>query len=243
MTHPDCDRLIALALGETDDDASAHLAGCGRCWAELATLRQLSSFGAHAQSVRHLPEPPPHVWTNIERTLGATTASIDLAAERARRVGPAERSRRDTPAAGARHRRRGRRWPTWTMAAAASIAAVPVAVAVTLTVARPPDAQAPDQIVTSAVLEAVGETPPGVHGEAEVLADGRLRLRVSELPPVSGYYQVWLIDPRTLRMFPLGVLGQGSVAQLPMPSDVDLKLYSVVDVSAERFDNNPGPLS
>jgi hypothetical protein len=42
-----------------------------------------------------------------------------------------------------------------------------------------------------------------------------------------------------MQMFPLGVLGTGSEAQLPLPSDVDLSRYSVVDVSAEQFDNNP----
>jgi anti-sigma-K factor RskA len=233
VTHPEYDQLISLALGEPDDDASAHLAGCAACRADLATLRQVATVGAETQSVRDLPAPPVHVWNGIEAALTAAPAPVDLTAERARRGEPAERR--------GRARGAGSRWPTWATAAAASVAAVAVAVAVTLAVAWPRDPGTPDRIVASAVLTAFGETPASAHGDAEVLADGQMRVRFSDLPPVDGggYYQVWLIDPATLQMFPLGVLGQGSSAQLPLPSDVDLAQYSLVDVSAEHFDNNP----
>ena len=50
----------------------------------------------------------------------------------------------------------------------------------------------------------------------------RIRLQVSVLPPVDGYYQVRLIDPDTLEMFPLGTVDDDTAAQLPLPSDVDL---------------------
>jgi anti-sigma-K factor RskA len=229
VTHPEYDRLISLALGEPDDDASAHLADCATCRAELSTLRQVVSVGAETRSLRGLPEPPARVWDGIEAALTAHAEPgppVDLAAERERRGGPARRSRRARS-----------RWPNWTTAVAASVAAVAVAVAVTLAVMWPGSGGAPDQIVASAVLSAIGDT--AAHGDAEVLADGQMRLQVSDLPPVTGYYQVWLIDPTTMQMFPLGVLGQGSSAQLPLPSDVDLTRYSLVDVSAEQFDNNP----
>jgi hypothetical protein len=121
----------------------------------------------------------------------------------------------------------------------AAAAAAVVAVAATLAIVWSGVGRSPDEIVASAALAAFGETPPSAHGEADVLADGQMRLEVRDLPPVSGYYQVWLIDPKTMEMFPLGVVDNGSDAQLPLPSDVDLARYSVVDVSAERFDNNP----
>ena len=194
MTHPH-ERLISLAFGEPDDDASAHVAECASCRAELATLRQVVAVGA---------EPAP----------------VDLAEQRRRRRGP-------------------RRWPAWATAVTAAAAAAVVAVAATLAIVWSGVGRTPDEIVASAALAAYGETPRSAHGEAEVLADGRLRLEVRDLPPVSGYYQVWLIDPKTMEMFPLGVVDNGSDAQLPLPSDVDLTQYSVVDVSAELFDNNP----
>jgi anti-sigma-K factor RskA len=215
VPHPEFDRLISLALGEPDDDTSAHVAGCALCRAELATLRQVVAVGAETQELRDLPEPPPRVWDRIEADVRA--APVDLAVERRRRRG----------------------WPTWATAVTAAAAAAVVAVAVTLAILWPGGGRTPDEIVASAALAAFGATPPSAHGEAQVLADGQIRLEVRDLPPVSGYYQVWLIDPKTMQMFPLGVLGKGSEAQLPLPSDVDLSRYSVVDVSAEQFDNNP----
>lgn len=213
MTHPEHDRLISLAFGEPDDDDAAHVAGCVSCRAELATLRQVVAVGAETQSLRDLPEPPPRVWEGITAALGAADNVVPL--------------------------RTRHRWPPWATAVVAAAAAAVVAVAVTLAVVWPGGGRTPDEIVASAVLEAFGNTPPAAHGDAEVLADGQLRLQVADLPPVNGYYQVWLIDPKTMRMFALGVLGEGSEAQLPLPSDVDLSRYSVVDVSAEQFDDNP----
>lgn len=55
---------------------------------------------------------------------------------------------------------------------------------------------------------------------------------------MSGYYEVWLINPQNMEMFSVGVLGGGSDVLLPLPPNVDLGQYSVVDVSAEQFDNN-----
>jgi anti-sigma-K factor RskA len=256
VRHPEHDRLISLALGEPDDDASAHVAECASCRAELATLRQVVAVGAETQSLRDLPEPPPRVWERIEASVRA--ASVGEASVRAASVG--EASVREAPGreasvgeapvheapvdlAAERRRRRDRRgrrgWPAWATAVTAAAAAAVVAVAATLAIVWSGVGRSPDEIVASAALAAFGETPPNAHGEADVLADGRMRLEVRDLPPVSGYYQVWLIDPKTMEMFPLGVVDNGSDAQLPLPSDVDLARYSVVDVSAERFDNNP----
>nr|WP_279306378.1 anti-sigma factor [Micromonospora globispora] len=67
-----------------------------------------------------------------------------------------------------------------------------------------------------------------------------MHLHVANLPTVPGYYEVWLIDPQTMRMFSVGTLGRGSGDELlPLPPNVDLRTYSVVDVSAEQFDNKP----
>jgi len=67
-----------------------------------------------------------------------------------------------------------------------------------------------------------------------------MRIRVADLPAVPGYYEVWLIDPTTMRMFSLGTLAPGtSKAVMTLPDNVDLTRYRVVDVSAEQYDNNP----
>lgn len=68
--------------------------------------------------------------------------------------------------------------------------------------------------------------------------DGRLHVPAAILPDVPGYYEVWLINPRTREMFSVGVLGDRADEPLSLPPAVDLQAYSVVDVSVERFDNN-----
>ncbi|MEU4782493.1 hypothetical protein [Micromonospora sp. NPDC023633] len=41
-----------------------------------------------------------------------------------------------------------------------------------------------------------------------------------------------------MKMFSVGVLGDAADELLPLPPNVDLEAYSVVDVSAEAYDNN-----
>lgn len=77
---------------------------------------------------------------------------------------------------------------------------------------------------------------PGVFGRT----GRRLHLPVANLPDVPGYYEVWLINPTSMEMFSIGVLRDRSGdALLPLPPNVDLQAYSVVDVSAEQYDNKP----
>ncbi|TDC01731.1 anti-sigma factor [Micromonospora fluostatini] len=93
--------------------------------------------------------------------------------------------------------------------------------------------------MASAPLAAYGTTPPQARGEARVFADGRLHLHVTDLPAVPGYYEVWLINPNTGAMFSVGVLGDSPDVLLPLPPRADVREYSIVDISAEQFDNEP----
>ena len=224
MAHPDHDQLISLALGDTVTDAATtdHLAGCVECATEVATLRTIVSVGHETQAVRDLPPPPPGIWHGIQAQLAATEGQV---------VGASDNGAVIATGGGPRRRR-----PTWAVAVGALVAAAAVAVAV---IAWPRGEPAPPPVVAAATLDAFANTPPTVHGDAEVLAGGLMRIHVSDLPPTQGYYQVWLIDPDTMRMFPLGVLGQGPQSQIALPPDVNLARYSVVDVSAEQYDNNP----
>lgn len=133
---------------------------------------------------------------------------------------------------GGRHGR-----PRRAVSPVAAVAAAIVAIAATLAItsqSRPVD------VLTNAPLAAYGQTPPTAHGNAQVLADDRMRIRVADLPAVPGYYEVWLIDPATMQMFSVGVLATGtSKAVMELPANVDLTRYRVVDVSAEQYDNNP----
>ncbi|MEU7585280.1 anti-sigma factor, partial [Micromonospora sp. NPDC049230] len=140
-----------------------------------------------------------------------------------------------------RRSRRGRGWSRWAASAVTAAAAAAVGVVGTVSVLQLDDpAPAPKPVVVaSAPLAAYGSTPPAAKGDARVFQDGQLHLHVANLPRVPGYYEVWLINPTTMEMFSVGTLGGGQDALLPLPPNVDLTSYSVVDVSAEQYDTKP----
>ncbi|MBQ1028267.1 anti-sigma factor domain-containing protein [Micromonospora sp. C95] len=236
MQHLEHDRLVFLALGESEVGSSdrTHLDACPHCRAELESLRHVAGLGAAGQELRELPDPPEHVWQGIMAEITAAEELPRLAADRQRpdpsepvRTGPAPVSRRS---------RRGRLSRLATIAVTA-VAAATVGVIGTAAVLRDGTPAEPT-VLASAPLAAYGSTPPAARGDARVLGSGELHLHVANLPAVPGYYEVWLINPRNMEMFSVGVLGDGSDVLLPLPPNVDLGRYSVVDVSAEAFDND-----
>ncbi|MEU1585384.1 anti-sigma factor [Micromonospora sp. NPDC005710] len=270
MQHLDHDRLVFLALGESEADngESTHLDTCALCRAEVSSLRQVAGLGSETQGLADLPDPPEHLWQAIEAEVRAAEAGPLLTDERRHRVpeqadittaGQApgavpEQSGTSTagqaPGAVAestvtrldpgRRSRRGRGWSRWAATAVTVAAAAAVGVVGTVSVLRPDDSTPTPTpvVVASAPLAAYGATPPAATGDARVFQDGQLHLHVANLPRVPGYYEVWLINPTTMEMFSVGTLGGGSDALLPLPPNVDLTTYSVVDVSAEQYDNN-----
>ncbi|MET8230415.1 anti-sigma factor [Micromonospora sp. NPDC005298] len=250
MQHLDHDRLVFLALGESEADngESTHLDTCAHCRAEIEAFQQVAGLGAETQGLADLPDPPEHIWQGIAAEVRAAEALPALTDSRRQQVpeqvnGTTAESGTGTAVTplGATHRsRRGRGWSRWASVAVTAAAAAAVGVLGTASVLRSDDpAPTPPQaVVASAPLAAYGSTPPAATGDARVLQDGQLHLHVANLPSVPGYYEVWLINPTTMEMFSVGTLGGGSDALLPLPPNVDLKSYSVVDVSAEQFDNN-----
>ncbi|MCG5465025.1 anti-sigma factor [Micromonospora sp. MED01] len=262
MQHLDHDRLVFLALGESEADngESTHLGTCALCRAEVASLQQVAGLGTETQGLADLPDPPEHVWQGIEAQVRAAEAGPLLTETRRHRV-PEQADTTTTEQADfttteqsfgaaaeatvtrldpARRSRRGRGWSGWVATAVTAAAAAAVGVVGTVSVLRPDDPTPTPTpvVVASAPLAAYGATPPTATGDARVFRDGQLHLHVANLPSVAGYYEVWLINPTTMEMFSVGTLGGGSDALLPLPPNVDLKSYSVVDVSAEQYDNN-----
>ncbi|MEH1165341.1 anti-sigma factor [Micromonospora sp. CPCC 205539] len=257
MQHLDHDRLVFLALGESEaaNGESTHLDTCAHCRAELATLQRVAGIGTETQGLSDLPEPPESIWQGIAAQVAAAQASPAPAETRRPQVpGQVDGATADSVSATAdsvsgpavrrldpaRRSRRGRGWSRWAATAVIAAAAAVIGVVGTIAVLRPGDpAPAPTQVVVaSAPLAAYGSTPPAAKGDARIFQDGQLHLHVANLPRVPGYYEVWLIDPTTMTMFSVGTLGGGPDALLPLPPNVDLKSYSVVDVSAEQYDNN-----
>ncbi|MGY0005525.1 anti-sigma factor domain-containing protein [Micromonospora sp. I033] len=245
MQHLDHDRLVFLALGESEAEGgeATHLDTCAHCRDELATLQHVAGLGAGTQGLGDLPDPPEHLWQGIVAEIRAAEELPALTERRPSRPAADPAGRTDAPALAERPRRRGRRWPRWATTAVTATAAAVLGVVGTLAVVGPgggdpPPAQPP--VLARAALAAYGATPPDASGAARVLGGNQLHLHVANLPSVPGYYEVWLIDPRTTRMFSLGTLSKASGDELlPMPPNVDLRTYSVVDVSAEQFDNKP----
>ncbi|MFJ8685428.1 anti-sigma factor [Micromonospora wenchangensis] len=286
MQHLDHDRLVFLALGESEADhgETDHLGGCVTCRHELESLRQVAGLGAGTQGLHTLPDPPAHLWAGIMAELDAVAQVPSLAEAHRQDLGPdptpagdgvrpahreppagtgdrdpsagtgdrkpstisgdrpESRRRSSSPGGGhaARPAGRSRRWPRWATTVVSATAAAAIAVFGTVLVLGDRGAAPQQDVLASAPLAAYGSTPKDARGDARVFADGRLHLHVANLPDVTGYYEVWLINPTTMEMFSVGVLrGSSGDALLPLPPNVDLQAYSVVDVSAEQYDNQP----
>ncbi|WP_320065084.1 anti-sigma factor [Micromonospora sp. RTGN7] len=288
MPHLEHDRLVFLALGESEADSgeARHLGACAHCRNEVTGLRHVAGLGAGTRGLNDLPDPPAHVWQGIlaeittagslpsgddRHTAAEITTADSLPSGDDRHTAPMPRAAGTTgtrpathgaratgdgatgaarPATGggtatggSRVRRGRRRLPRWAGTVATAVAAAAIGVVGTLAVLSntADDPRPPERVVLAGgQLSAYGTTSRDANGDARVFTDGQLHLHVANLPKIPGYYEVWLIDPKTMRMFSVGVLNSGTGdALLPLPPNVDVRTYSVVDVSAERYDNKP----
>jgi anti-sigma-K factor RskA len=228
VPHPDRERLTLVALGEQPvvDALSTHLDQCAQCRSEVTAMRDTVALAREAGPAP-LEAPPDHVWSSI---------AAELALE-------ADPPRGPVPVRPVRLSRRRRGLVVGALAAAAAlVAAVAIAVAGAFT----EDPPATEQIA-SASLSAFAAGPPGATGQVSVVeAGGERRIEVSAtMPPAPerGYYEVWLLDERTNSMVAVGALGENGQGTFTMPAGLDMAGYSVVDVSAERYDGDPAHAS
>lgn len=234
--HCDPDALALAALdGTTLSDADqAHLAGCTACSDELAGFRAVVTVGRGSGDIA-LVDAPSSVWNAVEREIsssppsvgdGASVTSLDSVRERGRPSG----------------------WTRWLpVGVAAAAGAVFGGLVMSATAGGDPSpSPAAPQIVAQAQLAAL---PDGVDtvGSGQALfekdADGKdiLVLDTQNLEQASGYYQVWLINPETSGLISLGTVGSGAQeVTFPVPAGVDPKEFSVVDISDEPLDGDPG---
>jgi anti-sigma-K factor RskA len=47
-----------------------------------------------------------------------------------------------------------------------------------------------------------------------------------------------MLSPEADSMVSIGVLGQGSVNEFPLPAGMDMQAFPVVDISVEQFDGD-----
>jgi len=81
-------------------------------------------------------------------------------------------------------------------------------------------------------------------GAAEVVgtASSRvLELDVSGLTRGDGFYEVWLLGPDATTLVSVGLLdtSQGTRATFPLPADLDVADFPIVDISLEPVDGDP----
>lgn len=211
--HPD---LLGLLRGELTNAevlvAGSHLHECDTCGPELREVAV-----GHALLTR-------------------TTRSLSPTGDRV--TGLAEPELPPAPVA-----TRERRWLRPVAAVAAAAALVLGSSAVTSYLQRPDDGASvaqPNVEQQTADLEPVQGTGGGrvvmVSHDNEVA----MTVETQDLPTITKgeFYYVWLFNPKTQKMLPLGVVSPGGRANFDL-SDSLVKRYQVVDVSLEKDDGDP----
>ena len=247
MQHLDPETLALLALGEHPGDVStdadrAHLGACAACSTELSVLSEVSQVASTVTGADVLVPPDPAVWQRIHAELGLR----DVGPEdpRSEPVGPpADDEDRRLTVVGGRGRsasaRRQRRLLPWVSVAAAAALVVGVAGGV-LWERR--EATPAEVTLASASLDALPAWPEA-SGQArlEESADG-LRQVVVDLDTAAtagGYREVWLLADDLSGLVSLGVL-EGVEGRFDVPAGLDVSRFSLVDVSQEPLDGDPG---
>lgn len=97
-------------------------------------------------------------------------------------------------------------------------------------------------IVAAAALRPI-DAPKSATGQVTML--GRRGVRVVDVrttrlpsPPPNHFYEVWLLDPKTDKMLPMGVLSPSGSGRFAMPSDLAAG-YSAVDISLQANNGDP----
>ncbi len=236
--HLSEDDLALGALGELlPPESTEHLSTCQHCSAELDAYAKVVNTARSIEPEDTSSDPSPEVWARVSDELGLGQQESDVS------------STPDNLAVlrpgGARSEPGHRRWPTSLLVAASVIGVVAGGVLAAGGSAlfndnQPtPIASASPDVVGTASLVALPDHQGS--GKAEIIQTSRgpeLIVDVDSLTPSDGFYEVWLIDPKTFQMVGLGALNNNS-GRFPIPDGLDLSKYRVVDVSIEPYDGNP----
>ncbi|MEU6405944.1 anti-sigma factor [Streptomyces sp. NPDC046985] len=258
MKHPDEETLVSMALGElptTGDDL--HLQTCPTCQRELESLRRVvATAQAPEPDESVLLQPPPQLWTDIAAELSLLEEHFTEAPavvddeldaivagdrerehERARDVvrPPSEHSE---AASGAVRRTRVRRRARFSVALAACTALLGAAggSAVTWWATR---GESTSAVSDAKPLDSLRPASKGYASLRGTQTHRELTVDVTGLPSTSGYFEVWLMNRSHTKLVSMGVLNPDGQATLPVPENIDLSEYSVVDVSIQPYNGKP----
>ncbi len=218
-THPDPERLAALATGESPDaELAAHLATCAQCTAELEALRALAGRLSDLESVDWV-EPPAMVGDTVLAAARADARAGEAPETQAR---PALRPRR------------------WLLVAAAAVVGVIVGVLGGRTLWPASVQPAPEVVLAAARLDTLDTgVQQGTATLVETATGIELRVTTSPVSPGSGYVEVWLINTDGVRMVSVGVLSNGTSGVFPVARGLIDAGYLIVDISREGLDDKP----
>lgn len=254
--HVSADDLALRALGEELADApEGHLATCDHCRSELDQLRAVVVTARAVEPEDYPTAPPAAVWEGIVAELGLETSAGDkdspvpdgIAAgsgavgSEGAGVVPLPAPREDGRERRKRRERGERRPAAWLLAAAAAVIGLVVGVGATLAATSGDDDELP--VVASTQLVVLADDSPG--GDAEIRGSGSTRVLELDVPGLDpdadGFYEVWLLDEDAKRLVSIGLLdpAQGTRASFPIPEDLDVAEFPVVDVSVEPADGDP----
>ena len=231
--HCDPNVLTAIAMGETDvsTDDIVHIASCSACSREISSIRRITELARSGPAEKHLLRPDDAVWRRISSTLALSdgVTPMSLRAEAPPGAAPAVDIRRD-------RLRRSRRW--WVLPAAAAVVLLAGAAGAIIFAQRPTTV-----VLAGVTLEPLPEWV-GSSGDARIerAADGQrdviVTLQASEPTSDDRYREVWLLSADLSKLVSIGVLSGGS-GSFVIPDGLDLRDYSIVDVSEEKLDGDP----
>lgn len=211
MSHLHPDELAAMAL-DPDIGDSDNRAHLDACARCTRELDVLRTVSARARQAQPDETPPAPPEAIWDRVVQELTEAGDLPG-----VTPLRR-------------------PVWRQpwaAAAALIAVVVLAAAVLLSF---PGGRG--SVVAEADLEPLADVQ---QASAMLTADGdrrALTVDAQALPDIDGYYELWLLAPDGSGLVSLGPLHDTGAYDIPTAVDTDR--YSVVDISREPSDGDPG---
>ena len=228
MLHPSEDDLALVALGEQLPDTAQHLLGCAACAEQVAELRYVVQTARDADPTDCAPAPP-RVWDRICHELDLSRAGSQVPAPRVPAAPTWAHPPATAPVPASRGRLR-RRLATAGLALAAGVTGV-------LGAGLLGADQPASKVAATSTLVALGASP--ADGQAVLTGDRSLVVSTQGLPPTTGAYEVWLLEPGTGQMVALGLLGDDGAARLAVPAGVAAGDYPVIDVSDEPADGDP----
>ncbi|MEU2165973.1 anti-sigma factor [Streptomyces chengbuensis] len=229
MKHTDEETLAMMALGEdTDPTVSLHLHECDTCRREYDTLRRVVS-GMPTSTVPDgdLLTPPNDIWDSI-------AAELHIPSQ------PQSSVRDDDRPLSVTRPRTLRRASRFTVALAACAALLGAASGSAITWwATHTETNAPQTVADGKPLDSLRASSAGYASLTDQSGKRSLDITVKGLPETSGYFEVWLMDSSHTKLVSMGVLGPDGHATLPVPDNIDLSEYSVVDVSVQPYNGKP----